>query len=78
MGGGIAWEMAVINPIAIENLIPIASDWKASDWVIANTLIQDKILNNSNYPIPDARSHAMLLYRTPQSLKQKFNREKTN
>ena len=76
LGGGIAWEMAVINPIAIENLIPIASDWKASDWVIANTLIQDEILNNSIYPIPDARSHAMLLYRTPQSLKQKFNREK--
>ena len=76
LGGGIAWEMAVINPIAIENLIPIASDWKASDWVIANTVIQDEILNNSIYPIPDARSHAMLLYRTPQSLKQKFNREK--
>jgi homoserine O-acetyltransferase len=78
LGGGIAWEMAVINPIAIENLIPIASDWKASDWVIANTLIQDEILNNSIYPIPDARSHAMLLYRTPQSLKQKFNREKND
>ncbi|WP_395045860.1 alpha/beta fold hydrolase [Flavobacterium sp.] len=76
LGGGIAWEMAVINPTAIENLIPIASDWKASDWVIANTLIQDEILNNSNYPIPDARLHAMLLYRTPQSLKQKFNRQK--
>ena len=76
LGGGIAWEMAVINPAAIENLIPIASDWKASDWVIANTLIQDEILNNSNYPVPDARLHAMLLYRTPQSLKQKFNRQK--
>jgi homoserine O-acetyltransferase len=78
LGGGIAWEMAVLNPIGIENLIPIASDWKATDWVIANTLVQDEILNNSNYPIPDARSHAMLLYRTPQSFKQKFNRQKND
>ena len=76
LGGGIAWEMAVIKPNAIENLIPIASDWKASDWVIANTLIQDGILNSSNYPVHDARLHAMLLYRTPQSLKHKFNRQK--
>ncbi|HLF52938.1 alpha/beta fold hydrolase [Flavobacterium sp.] len=76
LGGGIAWEMAVLNPIGIENLIPIASDWKATDWVIANTLVQDEILNNSNYPIPTARAHAMLLYRTPQSLKQKFGRQK--
>ena len=26
LGGGIAWEMAALNPIGIENLIPIASD----------------------------------------------------
>lgn len=76
LGGGIAWEMAALKPNAIENLIPIACDWKANDWVIANTFIQDEILNNSNYPLADARLHAMLLYRTPQSLNQKFNREK--
>ena len=76
LGGGIAWEMAALKPEAIENLIPIATDWKASDWVIANTYVQDEILNNSKNPIPDARSHAMLLYRSPQSLKQKFGREK--
>jgi homoserine O-acetyltransferase/O-succinyltransferase len=76
LGGGISWEMAALKPIAIENLIPIACDWKANDWVIANTFIQDEILNNSNYPLADARLHAMLLYRTPQSLNQKFNRGK--
>jgi len=75
LGGGIAWEMASLEPHKIQNLIPIATDWKATDWVIANTLVQDKILNNSDSPIEDARIHAMLLYRTPQSLKQKFNRE---
>lgn len=76
LGGAVAWEMAVLRPDAIENLIPIASDWKATDWVIANVLIQDQILNNSDDPITDARLHAMLLYRTPQSINQRFRRSK--
>lgn len=75
LGGGIAWEMATLEPNKIENLIPIATDWKATDWVIANVLVQDQILNNSQNPVADARLHAMLLYRTPQSLKLKFKRE---
>ena len=76
LGGGIAWEMAFLKPNHIENLIPVASDWKASDWLIANVLVQDKILNHSENAVHDARLHAMLLYRTPQSLKAKFNRGK--
>ena len=75
LGGGIAWEMAALEPTKIDNLIPIATDWKATDWIIANVLVQDQILNNSQNPIADARLHAMLLYRTPQSLKLKFNRK---
>ena len=78
LGGAVAWEMAAINPAGIQNLIPIASDWKATDWVIANVLIQDQILNNSDDPIADARLHAMLLYRTPQSINQRFQRNKFN
>jgi len=78
LGGAIAWEMTVLNPNKIQNLIPIATDWKATDWVIANVLIQDQILNNSDDPIADARLHAMLLYRTPQSVNQRFKREKFN
>jgi homoserine O-acetyltransferase/O-succinyltransferase len=74
LGGSIAWQMAALEPTKIKHLIPIATDWKASDWVIANALIQDNILNHSSRPLFDARMHAMLLYRTPQSLKQKFNR----
>ena len=77
LGGGIAWEMAALQPTKIENLIPVATDWKATDWVIANVLVQDQILNNSDDPITDARIHAMLLYRTPQSLGRKFKREKS-
>lgn len=76
LGGAVAWEMAALKPNSIENLIPIATDWKATDWVIANVLIQDQILNNSDDPIADARLHAMLLYRTPQSINQRFQRNK--
>ena len=75
LGGAIAWEMAVIRSQSIQNVIPIATTWKSSDWLIANVLIQDLILNNSANPIHNARVHAMLLYRTPESLQRKFNRE---
>lgn len=74
LGGAIAWEMAVLQPNKLQHLIPIATDWKATDWVIANVLIQDQILNNSDDAVADARLHAMLLYRTPQSINQRFNR----
>ncbi len=76
VGGGIAWELAALKPNLIENLIPIAADWKSTDWLIANCHIQDSILNNSNKPLFDARLHAMTLYRTPESFTQKFQRSK--
>ncbi|WP_405575494.1 alpha/beta fold hydrolase [Winogradskyella sp. Asnod2-B02-A] len=76
VGGGIAWELAALKPQLIQHLIPIATDWKSTDWVIANCHIQDAILNNSSQPLVDARMHAMTLYRTPESLTQKFERTK--
>jgi homoserine O-acetyltransferase len=78
LGGAIAWEMAFIKPNAIQNLVPIATNWKANDWLIGNVLVQDAILNNSKNPIHDARLHAMLLYRTPESLTAKFNSERND
>ena len=78
LGGALVWEMAVLFPDKVENLIPIATDWKATDWVIANVLIQEQILNNSDDPIADARLHAMLLYRTPQSINHRFQRSKND
>ena len=78
LGGGIAWEMAALEPKKVTNLIPVATDWKATDWVVANTLVQDRILNNSVNPVADARLHAMLLYRTPQSLQGRFNNSYIN
>ena len=74
IGGGLAWELAALKPDLIEHLIPIASDWKSTDWLLANCHIQDRILNNSSEPLADARMHAMSLYRTPESLKSKFDR----
>jgi len=74
LGGGIAWEMAVLNPNITKNLIPIASDFKSTDWLIANCRIQEQFLNNSSQPIHDARMHAMLCYRTPASFRSRFNR----
>ncbi|XLS29934.1 alpha/beta fold hydrolase [Flavobacteriaceae bacterium M23B6Z8] len=74
VGGGIAWEMAALAPEYIKNLIPIASDWKSTDWLIANCRVQEQILINSKEPLKDARMHAMLCYRSPSSLEAKFNR----
>ncbi|MEZ7499970.1 bifunctional aspartate kinase/homoserine dehydrogenase I [Flavobacterium sp. Arc3] len=75
VGGGIAWEILALEPKLAQNFIPIATDWKATDWLIANCYLQEQILNNSKKPIEDARVHAMLCYRTPESFKEKFNRD---
>jgi homoserine O-acetyltransferase len=74
LGGGIAWEMAAFNPRITEHLIPVASDWKSTDWLIANCQIQEQFLVNSKQPVHDARMHAMLCYRTPESFKERFKR----
>ena len=78
VGGGIAWELAVLNPDLATHIIPIATDWKVTDWLIANCHIQDAILNNSSKPLEDARMHAMTLYRTPESLSKKFDRNQSS
>lgn len=74
VGGGIAWEIAALEPKITKHLIPIATDWKSTDWLIANCFLQEQILNNSSRPIEDARIHAMLCYRTPESFTAKFQR----
>ena len=76
LGGGIAWEMAVLNPTITKNLITIATDWKSTDWLIANCQIQEQFLSNSCNPVHDARMHAMLCYRTPESFNERFQRSK--
>ncbi len=74
LGGSILWQMAILKPDLFDCIIPIATDWKATDWLLAQCRIQKQILNNSENPVHDARLHAMTFYRTPESFKQKFNR----
>jgi len=78
LGGGIAWEMAVLNPVITKHLITVATDWKSTDWLIANCQIQEQFLSNSSNPVHDARMHAMLCYRTPESFKERFQRSKND
>ncbi|WP_299398069.1 bifunctional aspartate kinase/homoserine dehydrogenase I [uncultured Gelidibacter sp.] len=78
LGGGIAWEMAFLSPKLAEHLIPVATDWKSTDWLIANCQIQEQFLVNSSNPVHDARMHAMLCYRTPKSFKERFQRSKND
>ncbi|AUC22103.1 bifunctional aspartate kinase/homoserine dehydrogenase I [Polaribacter sejongensis] len=76
LGGGIAWEMMVLNNNLTQHFLPIATDWKSTDWLIANCQIQEQFLVNSSNPVHDARMHAMLCYRTPESFKERFHRSK--
>ena len=76
LGGGIAWEMVVLNNKITQHFLPIATDWKSTDWLIANCQIQEQFLVNSSNPVHDARMHAMLCYRTPESFKERFHRSK--
>ena len=80
LGGGIGWEMLSKKPDLAEIFIPIACDSKTHDWLHAQCLVQKFLLNGNNEPLQKARIHAMLCYRTPQSLnhrfQNKFNQEK--
>ncbi|WP_267405829.1 MULTISPECIES: alpha/beta fold hydrolase [unclassified Chryseobacterium] len=80
LGGGIGWEMLVKKPNLAEIFIPIACDYKTHDWLHAQCLVQKFLLNQENEPLQKARIHAMLCYRTPESLndrfQNKYNQEK--
>lgn len=77
LGGGLAWEMAVLEPEMIEYVIPVACHWQSSDWIIGFNDIQMHILEHSDKPLEIARMMAMLFYRTPASMQAKFGRSKT-
>lgn len=72
LGGGIGWEMLVKNPELTEIFIPIACDFKTHDWLHAQCLVQKFLLNQNHEPLQKARIHAMLCYRTPESLNDRF------
>ncbi|WP_185208664.1 alpha/beta fold hydrolase [Chryseobacterium sp. C3] len=72
LGGGIGWEMLVKNPHLAEIFIPLACDFKTHDWLHAQCLVQKFLLNQHDEPLQKARIHAMLCYRTPESLNSRF------
>ncbi len=72
LGGGIGWEMLAENPDLAEIFVPIACDYKTHDWLRAQCLVQKFLLNGDDEPLQKARIHAMLCYRTPQSLNERF------
>ncbi len=80
LGGGIGWEMLTKNPGLAEIFIPIACDYKTHDWLHAQCLVQKFLLHQNDEPLQKARIHAMLCYRTPESLNDRFqntyNKEK--
>ncbi|MCQ4036236.1 alpha/beta fold hydrolase [Kaistella montana] len=75
LGGAIGWEMLSIKPDLTEKFIPIACDYKTSDWLHAQCLVQQFLLKQNEKPLEKARIHAMLCYRTPESLNLRFNNE---
>ena len=77
LGGCIAWQMLALQPKRFQNFIAIATHFKPSDWLIANVHIQDILLSKSD-TVDDARKHAMLLYRSPESLQEKFQTSKNS
>lgn len=72
LGGGIGWGMLVKQPNLAEIFIPIACDFKTHDWLHAQCLVQKFLLNQDEEPLQKARIHAMLCYRTPESLNDRF------
>lgn len=72
LGGGIAWEMLAKEPSLAKIFVPIACDFKTHDWLHAQCLVQKFLLIQEDEPLQKARIHAMLCYRTPESLNDRF------
>lgn len=72
IGGALAFQLLVISPRLSKRLIAIACHYCTSDWLYAQCLIQEELLSLEKNPIENARAHAMLLYRTPESLNERF------
>lgn len=74
MGGALVWQIAHLAPSLANLVIPIACDYRASDWLLGQTLVQ-RLLLESEHPLYAARIHGMLCYRTPESINQRFGGE---
>lgn len=75
LGGAIGWEMLALKSDLAENFVPVACHYKTSDWLHSQCLVQQFLLDHSHEPLEKARLHAMLCYRTPESLNHRFKNE---
>lgn len=71
LGGGLVWQIGTLIPHKCHHLIPIATHYRANDWLLAQTEVQRLLLEGPD-PLAHARIHGMLCYRTPQSLDHRF------
>ena len=78
IGGSIGWQMLAINHNLSKYFIPIATDYKTTDWMNSQCLVQKFLLESDENALYKARIHAMLCYRTPESLNTRFKRNKIN
>jgi len=76
LGGGITWHLATQYPELFKKVVPFATHYQASDWVIGMSKIQRELLKIEKDPVQTARKMAMLFYRTPESYQSKFERTK--
>lgn len=75
IGGSIGWEMLAIDKDLAQTFIPIATDYKTHDWLHAQCLVQKFLLESEVQPLEKARIHAMLCYRTPESINKRFQNQ---
>lgn len=75
LGGCVAWEMLGLKPDLAEIFVPIATDYKTTDWLHSQCLVQTFLLDSEDRGLQKARIHAMLFYRSPQSLNLRFKKE---
>ncbi len=76
LGGGITWHLATQYPKLFKKVVPFATHYQASDWVIGMSKIQRELLKIEKDPVQTARKMALLFYRTPESYQTKFERTK--
>lgn len=78
IGGFVPWQIAISEPDFVDYIIPVASHWQTNDWLLAYCYVQDQLLEHSSRPLFDARVMGMIMYRTTESLNEKFKRTKAD
>lgn len=61
LGGGIAWEMSLLFPKRILNLIPIATSPKTEDWLEREPIAKNEFIKSLFYSIDISRNRPPIL-----------------